>query len=51
MQTEASGNVRLGSVGLISATGVDFISSGALTHSVEALDISLEFTLNEAQGK
>jgi len=26
----------------IAATGVDFISIGALTHSVKALDISLE---------
>ncbi len=42
---EASGNVTLGTVNAIAATGVDFISSGALTHSVKALDISL--TLNE----
>jgi nicotinate-nucleotide pyrophosphorylase len=28
-------------VNAIAATGVDFISSGALTHSVKALDISL----------
>ncbi len=38
---EASGNVTLDTVNAIAATGVDFISSGALTHSVEALDISL----------
>ncbi|CAI7832895.1 unnamed protein product, partial [Closterium sp. NIES-53] len=37
----ASGNVTLETVGAIAATGVDFISSGALTHSVKALDISL----------
>jgi nicotinate-nucleotide pyrophosphorylase (carboxylating) len=43
---EASGNVTLDTVNAIAATGVDFISSGALTHSVKALDISL--TLNEA---
>lgn len=42
---EASGNVTLDTVNAIAATGVDFISSGALTHSVKALDISL--TLNE----
>lgn len=41
--TEASGNVNLNTVGKISETGVDFISVGALTHSVEALDISLIF--------
>jgi len=38
---EASGNVTLETVNAIAATGVDFISSGALTHSVRALDISL----------
>ena len=38
---EASGNVTLDTVNAIAATGVDFISSGALTHSVKALDISL----------
>ncbi|MCB8966079.1 MAG: carboxylating nicotinate-nucleotide diphosphorylase [Ardenticatenaceae bacterium] len=42
---EASGNVTLETVPAIAATGVDYISSGALTHSVKALDISLE--LNE----
>ncbi len=39
--TEASGNVTLSTVAHIAQTGVDFISSGALTHSVTALDISL----------
>jgi nicotinate-nucleotide pyrophosphorylase (carboxylating) len=37
---EASGNVTLDTVASIAATGVDFISVGALTHSVRALDIS-----------
>jgi nicotinate-nucleotide pyrophosphorylase (carboxylating) len=41
-QTEASGNVRLDNVRDIAETGVDFISIGALTHSVCALDISLK---------
>lgn len=41
--TEASGNVSLDTVGKIAETGVDFISVGALTHSVKALDISLIF--------
>jgi nicotinate-nucleotide pyrophosphorylase (carboxylating) len=41
---EASGNVNLNTVRAIAETGVDFISVGALTHSVKALDISLEFT-------
>ena len=44
---EASGNVTLDTVKAIAATGVDFISSGALTHSVKALDIHL--TLNETK--
>lgn len=39
---EASGNVSLDTVAAIAATGVDYISSGALTHSVKALDISLD---------
>eukprot|EP00882_Tetradesmus_deserticola_P026753 GHRQ01029543.1.p1 GENE.GHRQ01029543.1~~GHRQ01029543.1.p1 ORF type:complete len:254 (+),score=112.15 GHRQ01029543.1:635-1396(+) len=41
VQTEASGNVTLQSVAEIASSGVDFISVGALTHSVKALDISL----------
>lgn len=43
---EASGNVNLDTVAAIAATGVDFISSGALTHSVRALDISLDIMSN-----
>lgn len=39
---EASGNVTLPRIPEIAATGVDFISSGALTHSVKACDISLD---------
>ncbi|MCL0089544.1 carboxylating nicotinate-nucleotide diphosphorylase [Dehalococcoidia bacterium] len=41
--TEASGGITLGNVRAVAETGVDFISIGALTHSVKALDISLEF--------
>lgn len=39
---EASGGVNLKNVRSIAATGVDFISVGALTHSAPAADISLE---------
>ena len=39
---EASGGVTLETVRAIAETGVDYISVGALTHSVQALDISLE---------
>jgi len=46
-KTEASGNVTLETVRAIAETGVDFISSGALTHSVRALDISLKIGLDE----
>jgi nicotinate-nucleotide pyrophosphorylase (carboxylating) len=45
VQTEASGNVTLATVPAIAATGVDFISTGAFTHSVSALDISLKVLL------
>lgn len=38
---EASGGVTLETVGEIAATGVDFVSVGALTHSAPALDLSL----------
>lgn len=43
-EVEASGGVLLETVRPIAETGVDFISVGALTHSVKALDISLELT-------
>jgi len=37
---EASGNITLENVAAIAATGVDYISIGMLTHSVQALDIT-----------
>lgn len=40
-QTEASGNMSIPRLKEVAATGVDFISVGALTHSVTALDISM----------
>lgn len=40
-ETEASGGVSLETVREIAATGVDFVSVGALTHSAPALDLSL----------
>lgn len=40
---EASGNVTKGRIKDIAETGVDVISTGAITHSVKALDISLRF--------
>ena len=40
-KVEASGNMNLERVKEVAATGVDYISIGALTHSVTALDISM----------
>ena len=42
VQLEASGGITLERLPQIAAVGVDFISSGALTHSVKALDLSLD---------
>lgn len=42
VEVEASGGIALDNVRAVAETGVDFISVGALTHSVKALDISLE---------
>ncbi|MFV1491138.1 carboxylating nicotinate-nucleotide diphosphorylase [Phaeobacter sp. JH18-32] len=41
--TEASGNMRRDRIAEVSATGVDYISSGALTHSAQTLDLGLDF--------
>jgi nicotinate-nucleotide pyrophosphorylase (carboxylating) len=41
IQTEASGNMTIERVRAVAETGVDFISVGALTHSITALDLSL----------
>ena len=41
--TEASGGIMESTVAAVAATGVDTISVGALTHSVPAMDISLDF--------
>jgi nicotinate-nucleotide pyrophosphorylase (carboxylating) len=41
---EASGGVTLKNIRQIAATGVDYISIGALTHSARAIDFSLELT-------
>ena len=42
VEFEASGGVTLATVNAIAATGVDFISVGALTHSAPAVDFSLD---------
>lgn len=45
-EIEASGSIKLDTVKEIAETGVDYISVGAITHSVKALDISLELKIN-----
>lgn len=40
---EASGNMVLDRIAEVAATGVDYISSGALTHSAKTLDLGLDF--------
>ncbi len=42
MKFEASGGITLKNIRQIAATGVDYISIGALTHSPRAIDFSLE---------
>jgi nicotinate-nucleotide pyrophosphorylase (carboxylating) len=44
-KVEASGNMNLERVKEVAATGVDYISIGALTHSVTALDISMNIII------
>lgn len=41
-EVEASGNVTLDTISEIAKTGVDFISTGAVTHSFKVLDISMK---------
>ena len=42
VRTEASGGLTLDTAGAVAATGVDYISVGALTHSATILDIALD---------
>lgn len=41
--TEASGNMKLDRIARVAATGVDYVSVGALTHSAPTLDLGLDF--------
>ncbi len=41
---EASGGVNLATIGAVAATGVDYISVGAITKSIQAIDLSLLIT-------
>jgi nicotinate-nucleotide pyrophosphorylase (carboxylating) len=44
IEIEASGNITLSSIVAVAETGVDFISSGSITHSAPSLDIHLLIT-------
>jgi len=41
-ETEASGGINFENIELYAATGVDFISSGAIIHQATSLDLSLK---------
>ncbi len=43
IQTEASGGITLETIADVAATGVDFISAGAITHGAKSVDIGLDF--------
>jgi nicotinate-nucleotide pyrophosphorylase (carboxylating) len=47
---EVSGNVTLDTLAGYAATGIDFISVGALTKHVRALDLSMRFMEGAAKG-
>lgn len=49
-ETEASGNMSLERLHEVASTGVDYISVGALTHTVKALDISMNITQSVCKG-
>jgi nicotinate-nucleotide pyrophosphorylase (carboxylating) len=42
---EASGNVTIETVAAIAETGVDYISSGWITHSAPSLDLGLDISI------
>jgi nicotinate-nucleotide pyrophosphorylase (carboxylating) len=42
---EASGGITLDSVGAVAETGVDYVSSGAITHSSPNLDVALDLDI------
>ena len=45
-ELEASGNVTLETIREIAETGVDYISTGALTKNVAAVDLSMLFNID-----
>lgn len=49
-ETEASGGINLDNIESYAATGVDYISSGAVIHQAVSLDLSLKASLNPSGG-
>ena len=47
IKTEASGNMSIERLKEVAATGVDYISVGALTHTVKGMDISMNIQVEE----
>jgi nicotinate-nucleotide pyrophosphorylase (carboxylating) len=47
-KVEASGGITLENIRQVAATGVDYISSGALTHSAPVVDFNMKITMNAA---
>ena len=47
---EISGNVELADLPALAATGVDYISVGALTKHVKAIDFSMRFEPDDGSG-
>lgn len=47
IKTEASGNMSIPRLIEVAATGVDYISVGALTHTVKAMDISMNIQIEQ----
>ena len=45
-KVEASGGITLDNIRQVAATGVDYISSGALTHSAPVVDFNMKITMN-----
>jgi nicotinate-nucleotide pyrophosphorylase (carboxylating) len=45
-ELEASGNITLNSIRQIAETGVDYISTGAITKNIDAIDLSMLFRIN-----
>jgi nicotinate-nucleotide pyrophosphorylase (carboxylating) len=48
--TEASGGITLKTVAAIAETGVDYVSSGSITHSVSNLDVGLDIAISSPVG-